>query len=211
MSAPKKTFTKEDFQQALIYLDEEIGKSKNLRKAAPIKLVAVGGFVAVTYFENRTTTEDLDYMVDPSLKNLEKIREKLVRAISNVAEKQGYDDDWVNDRVQQFAFGDFALPLFQDSVAQNVVLWEGKNLQVYAVKWEWSLARKVKRIGSSDRDTDVSDAVALLRKVVEENGGPISRERAKNWNQIVLTPIEDSAIDKVAQGYAKKYGSPGFI
>ncbi|OJD25467.1 hypothetical protein ACJ73_03163 [Blastomyces percursus] len=80
------------------YLDEEIGKSKNLRKAAPLQLVAVGGFVAVSYFQNRTSTEDLDYMIDPTLENLSKIEDKLVRAIKNVADKKGYDEGWVNDK-----------------------------------------------------------------------------------------------------------------
>lgn len=56
---------------------------------------------------------------------------------------------------------------------QNVVLWRGKNLVIYAVKWEWSLARKVKRIGSTGRDADVSDAVALLRQMVDDSKGPI--------------------------------------
>ncbi|TPX19737.1 hypothetical protein DIZ76_017529 [Coccidioides immitis] len=211
MASTKKTFTREDFQQALTYLDEEIGKSKNLRKAVPIKLVAVGGFVAVSYFQNRASTEDLDYMIDPALENLTKIEDKLGRAIKNVADKKGYDEGWVNDKVRLFAVGDSAQPLFRDSVAQNVVLWEGKNLIVYAVKWEWSLARKVKRIGSTRREADVSDAVALLRKIVEENGRPISRERAKSWDQIVFTPIEDSALDKVAEEYEKKYESSGFM
>ncbi|KMU85165.1 hypothetical protein CIHG_02947 [Coccidioides immitis H538.4] len=195
MASTKKTFTREDFQQ-----DEEIGKSKNLRKAVPIKLVAVGA-----------STEDLDYMIDPALENLTKIEDKLGRAIKNVADKKGYDEGWVNDKVRLFAVGDSAQPLFRDSVAQNVVLWEGKNLIVYAVKWEWSLARKVKRIGSTRREADVSDAVALLRKIVEENGRPISRERAKSWDQIVFTPIEDSALDKVAEEYEKKYESSGFM
>ncbi|EAS32715.2 uncharacterized protein CIMG_03739 [Coccidioides immitis RS] len=192
MASTKKTFTREDFQQALTYLDEEIGKSKNLRKAVPIKLVAVGGFCC-------------------PLENLTKIEDKLGRAIKNVADKKGYDEGWVNDKVRLFAVGDSAQPLFRDSVAQNVVLWEGKNLIVYAVKWEWSLARKVKRIGSTRREADVSDAVALLRKIVEENGRPISRERAKSWDQIVFTPIEDSALDKVAEEYEKKYESSGFM
>lgn len=47
--------------------------------------------------------------------------------------------NWANNKVAQFAVGATRLPLFQESVAQNVVLWEGKDFVVYAVKWEWSL------------------------------------------------------------------------
>ena len=161
------------FLIALFYLDEEIGKSKSLRKAVPLKLVAVGGFVAVSYFHNRASTEDLDYMIDPGLNSMTKIEGKLACAIKAVAYRKGYDEGWVNDNVRMFAVGDSAQPLFQESVEQNVVLWRGKNLVIYAVKWEWSLARKVKRIGSTGRDADVSDAVALLRQMVDDSKGPI--------------------------------------
>jgi hypothetical protein len=195
----------------LTYLDEDIGKSKNLRKIVPIKLIAVGGFVAVTYFQNRAITEDLDYMIDPTIENRPKIEQKLARAITNVGREKGYDRNWVNDRVTMFAVGDTAQSLFRDSVAQNIILWQGENLIVYAVKWEWSLARKVKRIGSTRREADISDAAALLRKMVEENGGPLQRERAKGWNQIVFTPIEDHAIDMVNGAYEDIYASHGFI
>lgn len=66
----------------------------------------------------------------------------------------------MNDKVGIFAVGDTAPSVFRESVAQNVILWEKENLIVYAVKWEWSLARKLKRIGSTSREEDVSDAVA---------------------------------------------------
>jgi hypothetical protein len=90
MASVKKIFTEEDFQRGkqesnlwsnlaaaeklthatgLAELDAEIAKSRNLQRAAPIKLIAVGGFVAVTYFHNRETTQDLDCLLDPTLKN----------------------------------------------------------------------------------------------------------------------------------------------
>jgi hypothetical protein len=52
---------------ALGRLDEEVSKSKNLRKAAPVKIVAVGGYVAVSYLRNRTSTEDINYKSRPQL------------------------------------------------------------------------------------------------------------------------------------------------
>lgn len=170
-----------------------------------------GGFVAVTYFHNRESTEDLDYLLDPTLPNLAKIEEKLINAISRTATKHKYEEDWANDKIGMFAVGDTALPLFQKSLAQNAILWEGKNLVIYALDWEWLLARKVKRIGSTKRWIDISDAATLLKKLVGENGGPISRERAKGWNEIVYTPIEDEALDMVDKEYEKMHGSKGFI
>ena len=42
----------------------------------------------MNYFHNRESTEDLDYMIDPTLKNLVEIKAKLDRAINNVADKK---------------------------------------------------------------------------------------------------------------------------
>jgi hypothetical protein len=102
-------------------------------------------------------------LLDPTLKNRVKIEEKLLKAIRSVATKNEYKSYWANDKVGMFAVGDTAQPLFETSVAQDVMLWEGNNLVVYAVEWEWSLARKLKRVGSEKRPTDISDAAALLR------------------------------------------------
>jgi hypothetical protein len=46
---------------------------------------------------------------------------------------------------------------------------------------------------------------------VDKNGGPIPRERAKNWNQVVYTPIEDEALDLVNEDYENIYESRGFV
>lgn len=122
-----------------------------------------------------------------------------------------YTPEWVNDQVAQFAFGDTRLPLFRDSIAQNLILWQGKNLVIYAVKWEWSLARKLKRIGSSNREVDKSDAVAILHEINTRNGAPLPRQVAKDWNQIVYTEIEDHVLDKITELYKEKYGQDGML
>lgn len=82
--------------------------------------------------------------------------------------------------MEVFAIGETKQRLFHDSIIQGVVLWQGTNLIIYAAKWEWSLARKLKRIGSQRRDIDVSDAVEILAKMVVENEGPLSHELVKS-------------------------------
>lgn len=111
----------------------------------------------------------------------------------------------------QFAVGSTRLPLFKESLDQNVVLWRGKNLIIYAVKWEWSLARKLKRIGSSNREIDISDAVAMLHEMNRRNGAPLDREVAKGWNVVVYSPIEDHVLDEVARRYKAQFGHDGLV
>ncbi|XMA15127.1 hypothetical protein WAI453_007918 [Rhynchosporium graminicola] len=54
---------------ALTHLDKEVEQSKNLRKVSPIRLVAVGGYVSVTYLQNRRAAEDIDYILDPQIED----------------------------------------------------------------------------------------------------------------------------------------------
>lgn len=145
-----------------------------------IKLLAAGGYVSVTYLQNRHATEDIGYILDPQIANQAKIAEKLHAAVRKVARSRGYALEWFDDKVAQFAVGATRLPLFQESVAQNVVLWRGTNLVIYAIKWEWSLARKLKRIGSSNR----------------RGGAPLQREVARGWKALVYSPIEEACAGR---------------
>ncbi|OAL35132.1 hypothetical protein AYO20_05609 [Fonsecaea nubica] len=182
-------FTADDFAEALADLDGEIGKSRNLGKIVPVRLLSAGGFVAVSHLGNRSATEDIDYIIDPNIENLGKIKEKLQKAIRTVADKRKISEEWINAHMEVFA---------------QVILWHGKNLVIYAVKWEWSLARKLKRIGSERREIDINDAVAILKIMMDQKGGPLEREMMKGWNTIVHTSIEDSVLDIVAAGFSAK-------
>lgn len=101
--------------------------------------------------------------------------------------------------------------LFQESVEQNVVLWKGQNLIVYAVKWEWALIRKLKRISVSGKEGDIGDAVAILHEINEVNGGPLDRTVARAWNGVSYSPVEEMILDEVARRYAVEYGEQGLI
>ncbi|KAI9782435.1 MAG: hypothetical protein M1816_001887 [Peltula sp. TS41687] len=67
----KRDFSAEDFDEALSLLDVEISKSKELRSVVrdmgPIKLIAIGGFVAVGYLKSRASTHDIDYLLEPRI------------------------------------------------------------------------------------------------------------------------------------------------
>ena len=197
---------------ALVALDDEIAKSKNLRAVAPLRLLSAGGFVAVGLFRNRDTPEDIDYILDPATKNVEKVKRKLQRAIQAVSNAQAIHDEWINSRMEIFAVGEANKKrLFQDSVRQGTVLWQGKNLIIYAAKWEWALARKIKRIGSQKREVDVSDAVELLGQMVRDHGGPLPYELIKSWDTIVYTPLDDAAIGQVAEQFIARFGYTGVL
>jgi hypothetical protein len=188
----------------------EVGRSKNLKKAGPIKLIAVGGFVAVTHFANRKSTHDLDYFLDPTLPNLFKLTAKLKKAINSVSNKASYSTKWANDSVGVYAAGDRRVKLFNDSIAQGIVIYSGKYLQVYAGQWEWILERKLKRISRAEREEDVQDCVTILKALTDKAGGPLSRDMIKGWNTNIFDPITDFAFARVGTRYHVEFGVEGF-
>lgn len=199
---------------ALEVLDGQIGESKNLKKMSPVRMISAGGFLAVNVFGNRASTEDIDYILDPEIKNLTKAEEKLSIAIRKVNKDLQLEDQWINDSMAVFAVGDKRKQLFRESVEQNEVVFQGKHLVIYAVKWQWGLTRKLIRLGASlgrKEDIDLSDAVALTRRIVEQEGTALNRDVVKSWTDNIYTPIEDQVLDRVAAEYVKKYGTQCFL
>ncbi|RSL52074.1 hypothetical protein CEP54_011098 [Fusarium duplospermum] len=149
--------------------------------------------------------------MDPNTKNEGKIKDKLQKAINSVARKHALSEEWINSRMEIFAVGETRQHLFRASIEQNVILWQGTHLIIYAAHWEWSLARKLKRIGSQRREVDVSDALEILAMVVQERGEPLTWEHVKSWDAIVYTPLDETAIARVANAYYDRWGTHGII
>ncbi|KZF25558.1 hypothetical protein L228DRAFT_266024 [Xylona heveae TC161] len=195
----KPKFTAAEMGQALTLLDAELSKSKNIQRVSPVKIISYGGFVGVTHLQSYPLTESIEYILDPAILDKEKIRVKLQRGVKAVAEKHTLPIDWMNSRVELLAVGDSIFPLFGESEQQNVALFRGKNIIVYAAEWKWSLAHKLKRYGSELKSVDLLDAVAITKVLVPEmKAEPLSRAWLRDLNKIVHTPIEEHVIDRVA-------------
>ncbi|KAG5297793.1 hypothetical protein I7I48_07039 [Histoplasma ohiense] len=105
--------------------------------------------------------------------------------------------------------------LFEEAKKQNIVLWEGLNLRILAVPLEWALERKLRRIhnGMQDhkRDSDTSDALALLKTLRVRNGGPLAREYIRTLNMCSTEMLPDSAtMDEIAAAYRRMYNEEVF-
>lgn len=70
--------------------------------------------------------------------------------------------------------------LFERALSDHLTLFEGEHLEVLAAPLEWALKRKLRRIHGGKRDrkaeSDMSDAVALLKHLRGRNNGPL------DWN-----------------------------
>lgn len=92
---------------------------------APIRFIAAGGMLSVAFFENRSTTKDIDYILDPNVDAVEEYRDEVLRMIRIVGETLAFDQDWMNDEFRIFARRANRLNLFLQSVEQGLVAWQG--------------------------------------------------------------------------------------
>jgi hypothetical protein len=128
-----------------------------------------------------------------------------------VARTLNYNDDWLNDDMGLFVTNKARRILFQRALEQDIVLWKGENLVIFAAPMEWALERKMRRIYSSDRgrkaDFDMSDCLAMLRWLKERNGMKVlNREyvRTLNVNTFDVIP-DDDTMERIGAAYEERY------
>ena len=189
---------------ALTKLDAELGKLQLPASAIPIRLISVGGYVAVKHLGNRKSTFDIDYVLDPTLENSNQVKLGITAAIFAVAEALDYQHTWMNDDCKVFTGGrQRRLGLFSDTLRQNVVLWLSKHLIIFAGEWQWAFGLKLRRIAETRIQTDLDDAVCILKEL-EARYGPLSKDYLGNF-----IPNQKSTVDLIVQTYEKTYGKFG--
>lgn len=195
---------------ALEALDAEVGRSELLMSVAPIRLMCSGGCVAVKYFHVRPTTKDVDYMIDPNVDAAPEYRQALLDAVGAVAAAMQLQHDWMKDDLKSFIRSPKRMDLFLASVGQNIVLFSGANVVVYAASMEWALERKIRRVnrGRAVRHEDLSDAAAII-KHMKGRGPPVSIAYLKGLNYNGFEGPMDLGIELVRREYEKVYGEVG--
>ena len=203
-------------------LDNIMGTSDLLMSVAPIRIMVTGGVVAVVHLHTRSTTEDLDFILDPNVDAAQEYREEFFQAVkTTTAVVEGLPTGWLNDHMRVFIRPDKREELFLSSVEQDLVIYRGGNLVAYATRLDWALETKLGRIETlstedGKRAIDISDAVELIRLMIESKGGgdnvnkPISTQylRSLNFNNYKVQSI-DQAIAAVTEAYKEKYGKEG--
>ncbi|KAL2823582.1 hypothetical protein BDW59DRAFT_173408 [Aspergillus cavernicola] len=208
-------FVAEDFRKGLEVLDHEMDNDDWLVAFAPITLLSAGGFLAVSFLENRESTGDLDYFLEPQWADDNDVRQPLYRAMIRTARKLGFVESWANDEMAFFVSDGVRMHLFEAAEKQNIVLWESANLRVLAVPLEWALERKLRRIynhiNHSKRGSDMNDALALLKHLRMQNSGPLDRQQIRTSSICSWEPPPDNGtMSQIATAYRYKYGEEAF-
>lgn len=199
---------------ALAALDAQIGKSELLMSVAPIRLMSVGGFVSVKLFQNRNSTIDVDCLMDPNFDAVQEYRSEFWKAVRQVGVTLHHETDWLNDELRNFIQSSKRQDLFLESVEQDIIMYRGKNLKIFAGKMEWALERKIRRIANAHRPRlkDIDDAVAVTRFIIEDCGGPLSGDYVEQLNRNGFDVANmRKGMAMVATRYMERHGEPCFV
>lgn len=195
-------------------LDAAIESSELLMSVAPLRFMTVGGMLAVSLFENRPTTKDIDFLLDPNVDAVAEYRTEVRRVINEVGEMHGFNDDWMNDELKIFIRQSNRLNMFLQSVQQGMVVHEGRNLVVYAGRLDFALERKLRRLNGDNirpRDLDLSDAVALVH-TLKDPDHPLSWQYCQSLDDNELgMGVGNLGIKVVADEYERVHGKQGIV
>ncbi len=199
---------------ALAALDVQIGKSELLMSVAPIRLMSVGGFVSVKLFQNRNSTIDVDCLMDPNFDAVYEYRCEFWRAVRQVAVSLNHETDWLNDELRNFIRSSKRQDLFLESIEQDIVMYQGQNLMIFAGKMEWALERKIRRIANANRPRlkDIDDAVAVTKFIIDSCGGPLGADYVERLNRNGFDVANmRKGMAAVAARYMELHGEACFV
>jgi hypothetical protein len=88
--------------KGLTTLDQAMGENPWLVAPAPIRPIAAGGFLAVSYLKNRESTGDVDCLINLEFATVNDIQNALKGTIRSLARDLRYIDDWINEATAIF-------------------------------------------------------------------------------------------------------------
>ena len=143
------------------------------------------------------------------------VQSELRRLMLQVAKTLHFIKGWANDEVTLFlSLLRDPKDLYDRSIQQGLLLYDGTNLQIYGVLWLWVLVRKLKRLQMEDqhpREVDWSDCVAITRRIVEETGAPIDKASLKEFDHTEREPpVYDTTVHAINEHYSQLFGHDGF-
>lgn len=166
-------------------------------------------------------TIDLDYIIEPQWEKDLEIKEPLQAAILRVALREQFEFDWMNSEMTIWASGATRETIFEKAFAQNIELFDGQFIQVWAAPFECQLEQKIRRVSYSyssgevvanKRLTDMVDVLVLFKHFETlNNGEPLDMEyyRTLNTNGFDREP-GPRHMATIAAKYRSKYNEDLF-
>ncbi|KZV73907.1 hypothetical protein PENSPDRAFT_682459 [Peniophora sp. CONT] len=155
----------------------------------PIRLLVVGGALAVLRWRNRPTTPDVDIYAEDAAG-----WERVHGASRAAGARLGWGAyDWLNDRAARLIQADGAMSAWAAHAlapnARATVIYQSRSVMLIAAPWALQLQQKLRRLTGGalvggQREVDVADAVELVREVCAELGRPIRASEVLGWHAL---------------------------
>lgn len=196
---------------------------------SPLTIIVSGGTCSVLYLRNRcvlggcssiqhltwrrSSTFDIDFFAHTA----DELREVLAAKRGAANDMRAYHTNWLSAQMVSYIVDNPACDkLYDESVAQNAVLYQSDVLRVLAADWRFQLVAKIARAHERGQlpehlqfGKDMADAVSILRVLVSQNGGaPIAADAIRTW--YAFGPkLADEEIVSADAAYVAVYGEPG--
>jgi len=129
--------------------------------------------------------------------------------------------NWISAQIMQDVDHDSRFnSLFDDSVAQGIVLFTSDSFIVHAVDLRFQLLAIIHRLqqrhvvydpaAGPQQHPGLSDGMATLHLIVQRQRGPVLLDDIRNWYQ-VGDNLEYMTIDMLATAYRDVYGTDGIL
>lgn len=180
------------------------------RRGQHVTAIAVGGAVNTLYLRSRNNTHDVDLFGS---------EEYFGNASRMLLDEASYDaqqhipqlgTDWVNTETQQWMPGPTHAELTAAAVQQNVVVFNGDGLTIYAASWAYAFSAKINRIltgGDQRRPYDLEDAVFYIHQYIRRHGNrPVQVQRALGWARKYHHQSNENILrNRVDPEYRRRY------
>lgn len=157
-------------------LNEELGKEGT--QDGPVRMVVLGGALAVRHFKSRAETVAVDVILDPHFDAAQGYQDRLKRCIRRVGCATNLGPGWMSGHYTEHFTREARGRAFHQSVSQGgrPELYEGSHLKVYAMDTQVALEMKLRRMLDRNRNAewDSLDATAFLFRLTEGGMRPKS-------------------------------------
>ncbi|EIM79652.1 uncharacterized protein STEHIDRAFT_163475 [Stereum hirsutum FP-91666 SS1] len=163
--------------------------------SAPIEYVSAGGYLAVTYFKNRETTDDIDVVrVNYGSDWDDHKRSIFYDCVRTVASVRNLGSDWFSMSLGITApDGTLRDEWIAITKRQNIILYESAMIRIYAADLKWCLVSKIKRypqlvtvVGMARLEqkqrTEIEDMRNILAHMMKERKfKPVTEKELRSW------------------------------
>jgi hypothetical protein len=193
-------------------LSQHIAEDSALSTSFPLRIIALGGYISVTFFHSRSSTGDLDFFFPGIIQSdgtyviPAGFDASLEYHIRSAAFNIGLLPEWANNAVSNFIEGHpQENEIIDGSISQGVILYASPQLKIYAAKWSFQLVQKLVAIKYRNIPYDKTDAAYIAQLIRQERQRPPRKsELEAEWQAMQATT--DDCIMKVNETSCKLFG-----